>query len=580
MGGGSSRARARSLFAPPTYDTYGGVQVPYYPWKVSANNLDSWLQPGIGNTFFEYRPATSSGDWDPAVGCDKQLVANYTCGKKNKSVGPYTLGYWNIASFDCGVEHSACMNYRFEVKIDGSVAFTDAGGRDLKTFFTHIPTSVGGINMQTNEGVNSKQPVHLIKELNQMVLYDNLPGRFNLKRKFVRFMSPGDTLGPGEYICSSTGNCFFALDPVDSKFKIFALKIRADEKPLGQAGAAVMEGTNDVGEVKSAAVYSLRGVSILNRDKVANISIDGNRRMFGNENLELGTMYSKIKDNDVEGREVNYDNPGNDLEEIANESGDISYCFDQCTSRRNCGGFVVDTENPTTCFLKDKNIFPSSNRVKDNSKQLYKRLFKPKNVSSSCMKPANMQVVAIDSKLLDHYPVDTRNPKMNSRTLCGVDDLVQPHTSRYKNINSVLDDFRTTISGKINSAIDVIKQYNFIQSDPEMQVTEWVDETGRSNPGLIDRYDEVHKKIKKIISKKEIIDGIEEDTRIQVISETYKYIISGIISVIIIIVIVVYGDISTYTASMGNAFNNFFKSPSLSFSSSASESNTTTSTAQ
>jgi hypothetical protein len=156
--------------------------------------------------------------------------------------------------------------------------------------------------------------------------------------------------------------------------------------------------------------------------------------------------------------------------------------------------------------------------------------------------------------------------------------LVQPHTSRLGAIQEDINAFKNKISSKINSAIDVIKQYNFIQSDPEMQVTEWVDESGRSNPGLIDRYDGVHKKIKKIINKKEIIDGIEEDTRIQVISETYKYIISGIISVIIIIVIVVYGDISNYTASMGNAFNNFFKSPSLSFSS--SESNTTNSTAQ
>jgi len=575
MGSGSSRSRGNTrLRPPPTYDAYGGVAVPYYPWKVTANNLNDWLNPAIGRTRFQYRPITSSGDWDPASGCDKKVVADYTCGKKNKNISESDLGMWDILSFDCGQEHSACLNYRFEVKIDGSIAFTDGGGRDLKTFFT--PTPVGNVNMQTNEGVNSKQPIHLVQRLNNMILYDFLPSRFKLKQKFVSFMYPGDTLGPGEYICSSTGNCFFALDPVDSKFKIFALKIRSDEETLSN-GSIVMKGTDDVGEVKSAALYSLRGVSILNRDKVANISIDGNRRMFGNENLELGTMYSKIKDNDVAGREVNYDNPGNDLEEIANESGDISYCFDQCTSRRNCGGFVVDTENPTTCFLKDKNIFPSSNRIRDNSKQLYKRLLKPKNVSSSCMKPANMQVVAIDSKLLDHYPIDTKNPKMNKRTLCGVDELVQPHTTRLESLDSIISDFRTKISQRINSAVEVIKQYNFIQSDPEMQVTEWVDETGRSNPGLIDRYDGVHKKIKKIINKKEIIDGIEEDTRLQVISETYKYIISGIISVIIIIVVVVYGDISNYTASMSNAFNGFFKSSSSSASSASSASSSSSS---
>jgi len=80
MGGGSSRRNPPPPL--PTYDAYGGVAVPYYPWKVTANNLNDWLNPAIRRSSFQYRPITSSGYWDPAWGCDKKVVADYTCGKK------------------------------------------------------------------------------------------------------------------------------------------------------------------------------------------------------------------------------------------------------------------------------------------------------------------------------------------------------------------------------------------------------------------------------------------------------------------------------------------------------------------
>jgi uncharacterized membrane protein YvbJ len=46
--------------------------------------------------------------------------------------------------------------------------------------------------------------------------------------------------------------------------------------------------------------------------------------------------------------------------------------------------------------------------------------------------------------------------------------------------------------------------------------------------------------------KEETVRGAEEDTRLSLISETYKYIVWSIVAVIIIIVIVMYGDIGTY----------------------------------
>jgi len=276
--------------------------------------------------------------------------------------------------------------------------------------------------------------------------------------------------------------------------------------------------------------------------------------------LELGNEYTKIAENDFSGVETNYNNPGNDLKTVDNEAMELAYCMDQCNANPECGGFVVDRNDPDKCYLKNKDMFPNSNRVKDvTGKELYKRLQRPVGVSKSCMKPQNMQVVAIDNTLFEHYPFDPVHPKVTSRTLCGVDELVENPTNRLADIQTgILDAWKTAIGNRITQAIKVMTQYNAIQDDSELQVN-----------AHIDRYDAVNTGIKKIINTREIIDGVEEDTHIQVISETHKYIIWSIVAAVLMIVVVVYGDISGYTSAFGNiskSIGNFFTSSSTSSS--------------
>lgn len=582
MGGGSSRQAStssqsvRALAPPVSYDvltdTYGSMDKIYYPWKNASTNANSYLQGGLGTRVFNYSP----GSWDPASGCNKTLAGSYTCGTgletgQTLSINTPNFESTSTASFDCSKFYDECNNFRFEVTNDGRILFTDGAGTIRTSFFGHSDTK------QTNESVNEGQLLNLIKQINTMVLNDELPKRMGLRKKYVQYMYPNYTLGAGEYICSSTGNCFFALDSKDGKFKMFTIKLRSVQKSVSvrkpdgtSEPISVWEGLNDAGEVVSAALYDLNGVSILNRGKVANISIDGNRRIFQPNNLELGTEYAKIAQTDFGGVETNYDNPGNDLKKVDNEAMELAYCVDQCNANPQCGGFVVDRNEPDKCYLKDRDMFPNSNRVKDvTGKELYKRLQRPRGVSKSCMKPQNMQVVAIDNTMFDHYPIDSAHPRVTSRTLCGVDELVEDPTKRLADIESgILAEWKNAIGAKVNQAIKVMTQYNSIQDDPEMQVNE-----------RIDAYDKVNTGIKKIIKTQEIIDGVEEDTHLQVISETYKYIIWSIVAVIVMIVIVIYGDVSSYTSAFGNiskSMSNFFTTSSSSASSSASASSSET----
>jgi hypothetical protein len=545
-----------AFFAQPPHNgphnVSGDVQVPYKPWSVAANNISSRLQSGLKERQFTYKPPT---DFKPASGCSKTLDVSHTCGAAPsvpQSIQNFGKASTDEAFFDCEKQATACENYRFEVTNQGFVLFTSRGGNLIKNHFT------SGSLANTSEDQNRDQPKNHIAEINQMVLNDTLPSTMNFKRKYVRYMYPGQSLGPGEYICSSTGNCFFGLDPADSKFKMFTIKIRSNKRTItvNEASVDVMEGLNDSGSNTSGALYELNGVNARNLNNVANISIDGKQRKFGSGTLELGNKYTEIISTEPSGRKITYDNPGNDLEAITNESGDINYCFDRCSSRPDCGGFVVDNNDPDKCFLKDKGIFPSANRVRDVDKKLYKRLYTPRNVSESCMKPDNKDVVAIDSILIEHYPFD-KPGEMTKNTLCGSDQLLEDPSRRLRDIEEgAISSFMTTITNNLNKAFNVMMQYDTIQNGDEMNVNE-----------RIDTYDKVNTKIKSILKKQDTIDGLEEDTYIQVVSETYKYIIWSIIAVVIIMVIVVYGDISSYTTNITNTLSKFFKSSSSSSSS-------------
>ena len=570
MGTGSSNAVSRaisqaSFVQPPTnapHNAFGQITTMYKPWSVSAGNIAGRLQPGLKQREFRYKPPT---DYEPASGCSKTLDVSHTCG----AAAPVTQAIPNFGNastdevlFDCEPQATACEDYRFEVTNQGFVLFAHRGGRSIKEHFTT------GSSANTSEEQNRDQPKNHVVEINQMVLNDTLPSTMNFKRKYVRYMYPGQSLGPGEYICSSTGNCFFGLDPADSKFKMFTIKIRSNKKTTTVNGGSVdvMEGLNDLGTNISGALYELNGVDVTNLNKVANISIDGKRRMFesnfGRMNtLELGNKYTEIVSTEPSGRKITYDNPENDLETITNQSMDINYCFDRCSSRPDCGGFVVDSNDPDKCFLKDKNIFPNSNRVRDIDKKLYKRLYTPRNISESCMKPENKDVVAIDSILLNHYPLDTNNTRMTKKTLCGSDQLLEDPTKKLSDIQTgAIDSFLATITNNLNRAFAVMMRYDSIQNGDEMKVND-----------RIDAYDKINTKIKSILKKQDTIDGVEEDTYIQVVSETYKYIIWSIIAVVIIMVIVVYGDVSNYTTNITSTFGNFFKSSSSSSQDQAQE---------
>jgi hypothetical protein len=524
---------------PSKIDRWGLRWDSYRPFNVSRDNVTPQLW-GTGQVQSYYQPAWW---YDPAKGCNKSFVGTYTCGKGlPKNVTMNNFNGSSVATFDCRTEHDACIAFRFEVTDTGMLRFTDKNGNLLKQFYE--------TNVETNESVNIGQRREDIYKINKMVLDGRLPPEFKLRLTYVKYMYPSQALKAGEYICSSTGNCFFALDETDGMFKLFTIKIRSG--PAG--GTTVVTGMNDVAgssTKKSAALYELRGVSVDNMDRLANISIDGKQRAFGLLQRELGEKYVEITAKDVIGRNVTYDNPENDLEEVDNDTRDIEYCFNQCSIRPNCGGFVVSEGKPDKCYLKDTNMFPVGNRVKNPDTKLYKRLYKPKGVSSSCMRAENAQVVAIDSVLLDHYP---KVGGMSRNTLCGVDQLVEAPTASLNRIESgALADFLSTMGAKIEKAIDKLTYYNTVESDPQMNVNH-----------RINRYDNVNTEIKSILKKQDVISGVEEDTHLQVISETYKYIIWSIVAIIVVIVIVTYGDISNYATNMSGSFGKLFTSSSSS----------------
>jgi hypothetical protein len=537
MGGGGSTYTPSARYAPA---------LDYYkPYNVSIGNSDQYLQGG-GKLYSYYQPALQ---YDPAVGCNKTFEGSYKCG--NGPLKQITAAGAGAAFFDCRTEHDECTNHRLELTTSGEVKFTDRIGNSI--------SGVTGINIpvadrKTNESLNPSPHLRAqVEELNEMVLNGRFPGLPGLKRKFVTFMYPSQSLNQGEYICSATGNCFMALT-TDGKLEVCALKIKSN--PVS-ATSVLMKGSDPV----SHALYELDGINVENLGKVANISIDGKRRMYSNSQLALGTKYIEITGKDAKDRPIAYDNPGESLESVRNDTGSIDFCFQQCSSRPDCGGFTVSKSDPDTCYLKTPDMFPVGMRVPSTSTQLYKRLYTPKlqKISESCAKPDNTSVVAIDSVLFDHYPTDRNDPRMTRSTLCGVDQIVETQSNAFEDASANLTSIYDRIMAGISDMIKKRTIYNMLRDDPKMNVGDKIRD-----------YEKTTDEIGAINKKEETIRGTEEDTRIMLVSETYKYILWSILAIGILIAIVLYGDVgSGGIAANISSVTNLFKSPSSSSSASS-----------
>lgn len=540
MGGGGSKYQPQPRYGPA---------IDYYkPYNVSIGNSDQYLGYGTDNSYMYYQPAHEQPD--PARGCSKTFIGKYKCGAGVPK--EITAAGAGSAFFDCRTEHDECTNHRLELTTSGEVRFTDRNGNLIPASDYVSGAFIRKKTYQTNESLNPSPHLRTqVEELNAKVLNGGLP---NLKRALVTYMHPSQSLNQGEYLCSETGNCFMVLTAA-GKLEVCALKIKSN--PVS-AKSVLMQATDTV----SHALYELDGVNVDNLGKVANISIDGKRRMYSNGQLSLGTKYVEIVGKDPKGATITYNNPGETLENISNSTGSIDFCFQQCSSRPDCGGFVVSKGDPETCQLKTADLFPVGMRVPNKSSQLYKRLYTPnlQKISESCAKLDNTNVVAIDSVLFDHYPTDRNDPRMTRSTLCGVDQIVETPSGAFAEATANLTNIYDKLMAGISAMIKKRTIYNKLRDDPAMNVG-----------NKIRDYATTTDEIGAMNEKEETIRGTEEDTRIELISETYKYILSSILAIVIIIAIVLYGDIgSSSIGSNISSVTDLFKSSSSSSSSESS----------
>jgi hypothetical protein len=159
-------------------------------------------------------------------------------------------------------------------------------------------------------------------------------------------------------------------------------------------------------------------------------------------------------------------------------------------------------------------------------------------------------VVAIDSVLFEHYPIDKNDPRMTRNTLCGADQVVETPSDKFGVATAKLTEMYDAVMGSISATINKQTQYNALRNDPAMDVS-----------GKITKYKKNSDEIAEYTEKQETIHGTEEDTRIELISEAYKYVLWSILAIVIIIAIVYYGDVGSYTTNISSV-TDIFKSSS------------------
>ena len=311
-------------------------------YSVQNNNLLNNMWPLVNGRVTA--STTVSGIPDPAYGCGKSFVGAYRCGRgPEKGVSASAEAGGKVISFDCSTESVQCHG-KLEIDDSGNITLYDGNGRSL---------------WQSNTN-NVGLPVPAFKAD---------------RGKYGRnYMVQGETLAPGEFIGSPSGNCRMVVrvdgNDITLGVEYSYLGCGDPASPTDAEGSYGMAGN-------SPGNYGLYEMPTENRGAVGWVAHTSDEGTFYQvpDNLQSpGDQYLRVPGN--------YDSTGNDISQVPGSSA--ADCMPACTADPNCAGFVFN-QKAGQCFLKNKAMYPEGVRTPNDQGAIYIRA-KKVDSDNSCPK--------------------------------------------------------------------------------------------------------------------------------------------------------------------------------------------------
>lgn len=246
----------------------------------------------------------------------------------------------------------------------------------------------------------------------------------------VNYLESGQRLGPNEWIGSNNG--------------AIKLIMQSDGNLVLYTSNSVPGCTNINGKIYGLkdenAIYELSEVgNPSSLGKLGYIDSDANLREYPESMITKSNKYTKL---------TNFDSIGNNLPNMPISNSNIESCKVSCNNNDECSGFFFD-EKLNQCWIKNNNMYPKSERVRNSNGSLFLR--NPKiNNGTDCSK----EIIGISSNQYDNYH---KIDNMTSDTKCDYTLQIGNDVKKMNNIDKKLNNQASKIENNIN---ELKKTYN------------------------------------------------------------------------------------------------------------------------
>lgn len=458
-------------------------------YNVENNNWGEIMKghlPDYGHDNYEnwgYQINTSSNG-DPAPGCEKEFNSNYKC-----SINGPRKSISLSKPADSKEANYACLN-EWEAATHNAFFIYDTGECEIKNTHTGESLWKSGTN---KVGI----PIESKKAKNSTF------GR--------NYMMAGESLFPGEFIGSPSGNCYLeVVDVGNGKYELRLLYTVAGVGPDGiqipvYGKDNILGKEGDIGNASFAggtmAIYKINNfngkpIKTTNAGDTTYIDYNLNRKSLPiSLSTGLSKEYTYIGTFDQHGKYEIKKDVG------LNEDG----CRRACNAKNDCYGFVFNPSNKS-CSLKNGGMFPADlNRRFNPSSKMYVRGYNWKT-NSSCSKNNSV----IYQNTFDNMPVGSA---MTDSTSCDLKEaiakqsvIVAEKEERVMKLAKTVHQYATDLRGKndalANGIIDQLKNYQ----------------------SAIKEVGTVNKKINKEQENYEHVAALYDSSELEMASSNYHYL--------------------------------------------------------
>jgi hypothetical protein len=453
--------------------TYGG-NCNGKKYKVTQGNSTNKVKELISNDKSQSLISISNSTFgDPAPGCKKGWDTAYQCGTAWKSTH---LNYAEGQNFiyDCSEEIKQCSFY-LNLQNDGNMCLYNGIEPSSTNKIIWCSSTNGKQGSKNSDWVSSK-------------------GKFG--RSYLKL---NESLGVNEWIGSDDGSLKLIMQ-TDGNLVLYASQLTNGCKQINNLNY----GQNEVN-----AVYK--------------INEKGNDKLLGKmgyitENSQLkeypDSMIGFVNDYQIF---ENSDSLNNNIDTIISKNMDE--CKSKCNANDNCAGYVYQ-QSSQTCWLKNRLTYPKAEKSynKDTILGVRNRAIKS---SSTCRKNINN----IDTIQYGNY---NKIDNMTSDTSCGKPIISQNDKIEYDNIKNELSNLGKDIANKMEEL------YN-----RDNNITKTFNSNNAKFKQDIENYKLTNLRINKELSYNNIegmktmndINGMLNDTDLQVLQSNYNYVMWSILAV-------------------------------------------------